>query len=209
MSQCHYFILVSICLISWDIYNYVYKIFVFWPWLWILTRNDPSFMDSIEKSGNCASFFVKSKCPWLSRHCVMLFHLFQENHKAKVNSNLLLSCLNEAGKSSIFCSLDSLNQCSTQPRHFKKNSALRKLSSDPPITVTSVTGGKLIFYLGHGTDCRREEMLNNPVQVPTAVSQMASPAQNLKLICTIFLTITRVSNQSGDLIKNIERKTWK
>lgn len=79
--------------------------------------------------------------------------VFQENYKAKVNSNLLLSCLNEAGKSSIFCSLDSLNQFTTQPRHFKKNPALRKLWSDPPIS-SDVTVGKLIFYLCHGTECR-------------------------------------------------------
>ena len=63
------------------------------------------------------------------------FIYLQENHTAKVNSNLVLSCLNEAGKSSLFCSLDSLNQISTQPRFFKKNPALRKLSADPSVSV--------------------------------------------------------------------------
>jgi len=47
----------------------------------------------------------------------------------------LLSCLNEAGKSSLFCSLDNLNRVS-QPRQFKKNAALRKLSVDPSISAT-------------------------------------------------------------------------
>jgi len=59
----------------------------------------------------------------------------KESYKSKINSNLLLSCLNEAGKSSLFCSLDNLNRIS-QPRHFKKNAALRKLSIDPPVSVT-------------------------------------------------------------------------
>ena len=158
-------------------------------------------MDSFEKSGNHALW---KKYPWLSRHLWNdLWHIFQENYKAKVNSNLLLSCLNEAGKSSIFCSLDSLNQFSTQPRHFKKNPALRKLSSDPPVT-SDVTQGKMFFML---VTARIVDNVKNPFQVPTAVSQMASPAQNLKLIWTKFQTLTRVSYQSSDLIKIIVRNT--
>lgn len=83
----------------------------------------------------------------------LVLSVIKENYKAKVNSNLLLSCLNEAGKSSIFCSLDSLNQISSQPKHFKKNAALRKLSSDPPVTVTvgSHTG------LSIGITCSKSE----------------------------------------------------
>ena len=144
--------MISICLIPWDIYNNVYKIFVLWPWLWILARNILASWILLRNHVTVYSF--KIQCPWLPRHLWNVFwHVFQENYKAKVNSNLLLSCLNEAGKSSIFCSLDSLNQFSAQSRHFKKNPTLRKLWSDPPIS-SDVTVGKLIFYLCHGTDCR-------------------------------------------------------
>merc|ERR1719367_2123204 len=69
---------------------------------------------------------LNEKFPLQSPNLVL--SVIKENYKAKVNSNLLLSCLNEAGKSSIFSSLDSLNQLTTQTRHFKKNPALRKLS---------------------------------------------------------------------------------
>lgn len=85
----------------------------------------------------------------------LVLSVIKENYKAKVNSNLLLSCLNEAGKSSIFCSLDSLNQFTTQPRHFKKNPALRKLWSDPPISSDVTVGSH--SGLSNGFTCSKSE----------------------------------------------------
>jgi len=59
--------------------------------------------------------------------------------KSKVDSNLLLSCLTEAGKSSVFSSLDNLNQISTSApryqRYYKKNQQ-RKPSMDSMVTLS-------------------------------------------------------------------------
>ena len=61
--------------------------------------------------------------------------------KSKVNSNLLLSCLSEAGKSSVFSSLDNLNQISASapkyPRYYKKNQP-RKPSMDSMVTLSGM-----------------------------------------------------------------------
>jgi len=96
---------------------------------------------------------LNEKFPLQSPNLVL--SVIKENYKAKVNSNLLLSCLNEAGKSSIFSSLDSLNQLTTQPRHFKKNPALRKLSSDPPISSNVTVGSH--SGLSNGFTCSKSE----------------------------------------------------
>jgi len=80
--------------------------------------------------------------------------------KAKVNSNLLLSCLTEAGKSSVFSSLDNLNQISASPpryqRYYKKNQ-MRKPSVDSMVTLS---GHQTRLSVGRGcskseTDLRR------------------------------------------------------
>ena len=61
--------------------------------------------------------------------------------KSKVNSNLLLSCLSEAGKSSVFSSLDNLNQISASApryqRYYKKNQP-RKPSMDSTVTLSGM-----------------------------------------------------------------------
>jgi len=72
--------------------------------------------------------------------------------KSKVDSNLLLSCLSEAGKSSVFSSLDNLDQISgTHHRYYKKNQ-LRKFSVDPTVTLS---GYQTRLSVGRG--CSRSE----------------------------------------------------
>lgn len=79
--------------------------------------------------------------------------------KSKVNSNLLLSCLTEAGKSSVFSSLDNLTQISgTNQRLYIKNQ-LRKGSVEPTVTLS---GHQTRLSVGRGcsrseTDLRRIE----------------------------------------------------
>jgi len=72
--------------------------------------------------------------------------------RSKVDSNLLLSCLSEAGKSSVFSSLDNLDQISgTNHRYYKKNQ-LRKCSVDPTVTLS---GHQTRLSVGRG--CSRSE----------------------------------------------------
>lgn len=95
--------------------------------------------------------------PILYVHCTFYIHyivihqlplmMLQESDrtstldKSKVNSNLLLSCLSEAGKSSVFSSLDNLNQISASapkyPRYYKKNQP-RKPSMDSMVTLSGM-----------------------------------------------------------------------
>jgi len=107
---------------------------------------------------------LTEKLPLQSPNLVL--SVIKENYKSKINSNLLLSCLNEAGKSSIFCSLDNLNQIpsSSQPQNqryvhmFKKNAALRKLSADPSVTVTVGSHTHLSIGLGVGSSKSETEL---------------------------------------------------
>jgi len=77
--------------------------------------------------------------------------------KSKVNSHLLLSCLSEAGKSSVFSSLDNLSQISaTNHRYYKRNHQ-RKSSVQPLVTLS---GHQTRLSVGRGcskseTDLRR------------------------------------------------------
>lgn len=99
---------------------------------------------------------LDGKVPLQSPNLVL--SVIKENVKSKINSNLLLSCLNEAGKSSLFCSLDSLNQISSQPLPFKKNAARRKSSIDPPVTVTVGSHTHLSVSVGlAGLGCSKSE----------------------------------------------------
>ena len=75
--------------------------------------------------------------------------------RSKVNSNLLLSCLTEAGKSSVFSSLDNLNQISSPryQRYYKKNQ-MRKPSMDSMVTLS----GKWSLSLRTSLHLRRDNL---------------------------------------------------
>ena len=68
--------------------------------------------------------------------------------KSKVNSNLLLSCLTEAGKSSVFSSLDNLNQISSPryQRYYKKNQ-MRKQTMDSMVTLSGKSSLRTSLHL--------------------------------------------------------------
>jgi len=119
---------------------------------------------------------LEEKFPLQSPNLVL--SVIKENHTAKVNSNLVLSCLNEAGKSSLFCSLDSLNQISTQPRFFKKNPALRKLSADPSVSVA--VGNKTQLSIGLKNCSKSETELNKIVDKELFNSIQRSQKKYLK-----------------------------
>ena len=122
--------------------------------------------------------------------------------KSKVNSNLLLSCLTEAGKSSVFSSLDNLNQISASApryqRYYKKNQP-RKPSMDSMVTLSGISS-LLIELLSiwsviiSAQVTRRDSLLDVAVLSPRQISRGYQTAQHQHWL--IF-------------IKDLKENTWR
>merc|ERR1711997_82258 len=97
--------------------------------------------------------------------------------KSKVNSHLLLSCLTEAGKSSVFSSLDNLNQISASspkyPRYYKKNQ-MRKPSVDSMVTLS---GHQTRLAVGRGCSKSETDLRGIPDGPPPALVNIYKGSQ--------------------------------
>ena len=109
-----------------------------------------------------------------------------------MNSHLLLSCLSEAGKSSVFSSLDNLSQISaTNHRYYKRNHQ-RKSSVQPLVTLS-------------GRKVSSPPASHSELQVTRRDSLWAAAALNQKL--------TSAGSQAGHtvltVIKDLTGNTWR
>ena len=124
--------------------------------------------------------------------------------KSKVNSNLLLSCLTEAGKSSVFSSLDNLNQISTPssryPRYYKKNQQ-RKPSMDCMVTLSGISS------LSKPLPLLRWDVWSSSEQGTRPDSLLAGAVLSLRQICAGY---QRDLHPDWEIfIKDLKGKTWR